>query len=168
MKSFRSTVRSPFFPRHRTCCGQSTENYRPITAGIGFGQRAADGAAIADLHIGNAGGAVVQDGDFGCDGRILDFRMTSQRPEVKVAVGFIDLRSSRDKVEVHQMCGIGEAQLHQRDEALAAGQQLGVVPELRQYGRCFFQRSSAMIMKRSRIHRLSQYCPPAGRLRAGE
>ncbi len=50
------------------------------------------------------------------------------------------------------MGGIGEAQLHQRDKALAASQQLGIVPKLQQQSRCFFQRSRTVIVKGSRIH----------------
>ncbi len=128
------------------------ENRRPVAAGVGFRQRTADRTPIAHLHVGDSGGAIVDDGYRGGDRRSLNLCMPRQRAETQRAVLLLDVRGARNKVQIHEVPRVGIAELHQRDEALAPGQQLGIVADLRKHGRRFLQRSRAVIVKGSGIH----------------
>src|SRR5581483_11196714 len=57
-----------------------------------------------------------------------------------------------NEIQVHQMPGIGEAQLHQRNETLPASQQFGLFAELRQHRHCLPQRTGAVVMKGTWVH----------------
>ncbi len=53
--------------------------------------------------------------------------MAHQGADPELAVGFLDRIEPGDAVHVDQVSGIGEPELHHRDQALAAGQHFGVV-----------------------------------------
>ena len=68
----------------------------PIAAGIGFGDGAADGAAIADLHVGDSRGAIVQNGNFGGFGGVLDIRVARHGADVQCSVVTRDVAEVRE------------------------------------------------------------------------
>src|ERR1700733_8893925 len=78
--------------------------------------------------------------------------MAGQCAEAQGSIVVINVRGARDEVQIHEMGRVRETQLHQRDEALSARQQLGVITKLGQHGCSLSQRTGAMIVKRSRIH----------------
>ena len=104
----------------------SQQHGRPVAGGIGFGNRSADGAQVAYLRIGNSGGAIVENGNSCRVGRSGDLGVARHRAEAKRAVA-ANVGSFRNEVEIDQMARRGETKLHQRNEALPAGQKLGVV-----------------------------------------
>ena len=65
------------------------------------------------------------------DGRVLYVRVTRERANEQTAVVFGDRRQRSDAADVDDVLGASQAEGKQRDEALAAGQHLAVVPELR-------------------------------------
>ena len=78
--------------------------------------------------------------------------MPGQRTEAESAIVLVNVRRAGYEVQIHEMGWVCETQFHQRDQALPAGQQLGVITELGKHSGGFFQRTGAMIVKRSRIH----------------
>src|SRR5436305_1856895 len=93
----------------------------------GFSNGSADRTAIAYLHVGDSGGAIVNDWNLRCHSRIFDFRMPRQRTEMQRLSILLDVRSPRDEREVDQMLRIRESQLHKRDQALPSRQKFGLV-----------------------------------------
>src|SRR5579864_8795460 len=145
-RPFSAWAKAPDF------CFLREEDSSPVSAGVGFGERAPDGAAIADLNVRNARRAVVQDGKPHTHGRVLNLGVSSQSAKAHGAVLLIDVARARNKVQIDQVARIRETQLHERNQALAAGEHLGIIAELRKHGGSFRQRARTMIMKRSRIH----------------
>src|ERR1700674_5513261 len=137
-----------------TNLGRKREKHgRPVAAGISFGKRAANRATIAHLDIGNSCSAVMENGNFRSRSRCLDLGMPGQRTEAKLAIVFLDVGGAGYEVQIEEMGRVRETRLHQRDQALAARQQLGAFPKLGKHSPCFLQRTCAVIVKRSRIHR---------------
>ena len=52
------------------------------------------------------------------------WRWVALRPDDEVVVGLADAVEAGDVAEVHQQRRLGQAELDQRDEAVAAGEQL--------------------------------------------
>ncbi len=77
--------------------------------------------------------------------------MARHRAQAQHAIA-ADVGSSRNEVEIDEMPRRGETKLHQRDEALAAGQKLGLVAQLAEHRYCFGIRFGPVIFERSRIH----------------
>ena len=84
--------------------------------------------------------------------RVFYFRMTSHRAKVKGVRILSDKRRTRDKVQIHQVLRTSEAQLKQRNQALAAGQQLCALTKLAKHQGRFSERGCAVILEWSRIH----------------
>src|SRR5205807_9514590 len=66
---------------------------------------------------------------------VLDLDVAGERPDPQLAVLDGDEVELFDRVDVHQGARLGEPEAHQRDQAVAAGQHLGVLAEaLQQLG----------------------------------
>jgi hypothetical protein len=92
------------------------------------GETAAEGAAGADLRVGDVGqGAGEQRRAHGHQRLALQPALASERSdgERPVLVGAHEVELA-EAVEVDQQGGLGEPEIHHRDQALAAGQQLGL------------------------------------------
>ena len=113
------------------------KNYGPVSAGIGFRQGTADGTSIADLHVRNTCGAVMKNRNPSSRDGIFDLSVSSERPKMQRPALFLDIGGVRHEVQVDQVTGIREAQLHQRNQALTTGEQLGIVSQLGEHGRRF-------------------------------
>src|ERR1700687_243251 len=105
----------------------SQQNRGPISARVCFRQGAPDGAAIADLYIRNSGCTIMKNRDSGSDGGFLDLSVPGEGSEAQCSVLFLYVGGPRNEVQIHQMAGIRKAQFHERNQALAAGEQLGLV-----------------------------------------
>src|SRR5216684_1865342 len=111
----------------------------PIAAWIGLSERSADGAPVSYLHVGNPGRAVVQDGNLSRKRGVLDLGVAGHCSEVKGSRVFFDEGGARDEVQVHEVLGIGEAKLEQRNQTLPASEKLRALAELAEHGDRFFQ-----------------------------
>src|SRR2546422_4062060 len=111
---------------------QREQNRRPIAARIRFGERAANGALISHLHVGDARGAVMDNrnapGDFGG----FDIRMASQRAEMQLAAALLNPGKAWKEIDIYEIARARQPHLHQRNEALPPGEQPGLPTELRQ------------------------------------
>ena len=109
-----------------------------LGGGVGVGDAAADGAAVSDLEVtdvrnrrGEQWGGVLEHREA-LQGPHSCHRAYSQTP-----VGaFLDVRHARDAVEIYDDLGLGKPHVHQRHQALAPGQGLGVVAVLIEEARC--------------------------------
>src|SRR5205823_13082583 len=100
------------------------EHRGPVAAGVSLGQRSANRAAIAHLDVSDAGGAVVQDWNLLRGRRVLNLGAAGHGTEAKPYIFFFDKGSPGDEVDVDPVPWHSEAALHQRNQALPAGQQL--------------------------------------------
>ena len=118
---------------------QGEHGRRVVGGRIGMGERAADRAAVADLRVADPAGEVGQARDpLAHLGRRADLVMGDERADHQLAPLGTDLLEAVDPGEPgerHQVRGLREVQLHHRQQALPAGQQLGRVVPLEQRDR---------------------------------
>ena len=98
-----------------------------VVGRVAVGEVAADGGQVAHEGIGDDPRRLVQQRvprahELG----FLEVRLPGEGADAQHAVGLADTCQPRDAVDVDHVRGAGEAQLHQRDEALAPRQHLGV------------------------------------------
>src|SRR5208282_5967855 len=91
-------------------------------------------------------------GDLRGDVGVLDLGVAGERPEAQSIAFLLDVGGPRNEIQVHQMRGIGEAQLHQRDKALASREQLGLRSKLGDQRAGLFERCRAVVVERAWVH----------------
>ena len=110
------------------------EGYRhrgQVARRVGVGKAAADGAHVAHLRIGHRGRRLGQHGrPRRHQVRRLKLGVGGHRAYGKAAVLFANVGHVAYSAQVDDNLRLGQAQLHQRNEAVAAGQQLGVLTVL--------------------------------------
>src|ERR1700674_674205 len=111
----------------------------PIAAWIALSERSADGAPVSHLYVGNPGGTVMQDGNPFRKRGVFNLGVAGHCSKVKRSRVFFNKRGVRDEVQVHEVLGIGEAKLEQRNQTLPAGEKLRTFAELAEHGDGFFQ-----------------------------
>ena len=96
-----------------------------------MGDRAADRAAVTDLRIADMAGGMGQ------QRRVLvqqigglDVAVAGEGADRDVVAAVTDVRQVGDAADVDQHRRLGQAQLHQRQQAVAAGEELGLVTVL--------------------------------------
>src|SRR5262249_27241439 len=67
----------------------------------------------------------------------LDVAVAGQGADGHVVTGVADVRQVGDAADVHEDAGLGQPQLHERQQAVAAGEELGFVPVLGDEGNRF-------------------------------
>ncbi len=93
-----------------------------------MGERAADGAAVTDLRVADLAGGVGEQRDVLLEqGRRLDVHVAGEGADRDVVAGVADVRQVAQASDVDQHARLGEAQLHHRQQAVAAGDELGLV-----------------------------------------
>ena len=108
-------------------CAHGEQHGRPVRRRIGVGDGAADRAPVADLRIADAAGHVVEHRVVVDDDRVLvDLAMGRLGPDAELVVGLDDPIEPGHVAEVDQEGRLGQPELDERDEAVAAGQQLGL------------------------------------------
>src|SRR5438094_133626 len=86
------------------------------------------------------------------DLRLFQLGFPRQRADGEDAVGLADVRETGDAVDVHDVRRAREAQLHQRDEALPSGEDLGLLAESREQRRGVVERCGGVILERGWNH----------------
>ena len=84
------------------------------------------------------------------DGIELEPPVTAERADHEAAVVVRDLVELRETVDVDERCRPGEAQVHQRNQALPAGDHSGL--RLRDGFERFLHRRGADVVERRRLH----------------
>ena len=101
--------------------------------------RTADRAAVTYLRIADVAGSMRQQRHvLGKDRTGLDVHVAGERANRDVVAGVADVRQVGDATDVDQDARLGEAQLHQRQQAVPAGQKLGVLTMLADEADCLF------------------------------
>ncbi len=96
-------------------------------------QAAGDGPPVPDLHIGGQVRGIQHDRHMLADEwRRRDIRVPAQRTHDEPFAYAFEPGQGLDAVDVHQVARTGDPQLHHRQEALPARQDLGVVAVPRQ------------------------------------
>ena len=136
---------------HRALGGQHRR--RVVGGGIGVGQAAADGAGVAHLHVADDGGGLGQQGRAAGDGAGgLHVAVGGAGADDDVAPLGADLAQLLDPADVDQMLGRRQAQLHGRQQAVAPGEQAGVVAVLLQQAHRLVEGGGTMVLEARRNH----------------
>ena len=99
-----------------------------LGGGIGVGEAAADGAAVANRRVADEAARLGEDGRARPHRlRPLHRVLAGERADRQAVVGRADIREVADAVDVDQRLGMGEPEVEEGDQALAAGQDLGPV-----------------------------------------
>jgi hypothetical protein len=83
----------------------------------------------------------------------LEVRLTGAATDRQPAAFFLDVLEAGDAADVNQVAGAGQPQLEQRQQALAAGQHLGVVAVPGEQSQRLLQRPRRVIVKGCGNHR---------------
>ena len=89
-----------------------------------MGERAADRPPVAYLGVGDRPGGTREDAQLG---RVLELGVRRQRADPPAPVLALDPVQTRDLAQVDEQRWRGQPQLHQRQQRVAAGEQLGVL-----------------------------------------
>ena len=142
---------------------------------VGVGQAAADGAAIADLRMADQRqGLGEQRVALLHQGRALGRALANHRPDGQAAIGRLDLADLVEGVDVDQVGGAGQAQVEQGHEALAAGEDLGLVAVLAEQRQRLGHALRGVVLERWWFHATSRRRQgtarrsPAGPVRFGQ
>ncbi len=130
-KSAAPTVRVAPLDASTNSASRASRHRRQLGGRVGVGERAADRAAVADLEVADPRDRQAQQGDGGGGGGVLlHGPLAGHGPDLEVAVGALGPLEGGDAVEVDEVVEAREPQRQQRDQALAAGERLGVVAVL--------------------------------------
>src|SRR5216117_4067764 len=125
-----------------------------VVGGIAVGEVAAECGQVAHEGIRDDLARVVEQGIAGADEvGLLQVRFAREGTDAKKAVRLADERKSGNAVDVDEVAGAGQAELHERDEALASGEDLGLLTELCEQSRRLGDRTRRVIVKGGRNHR---------------
>ena len=91
------------------------------------------------------------------DGRVLYVRVTRERAHEQTALVFGDRSQRGDAADVDDVLGPSQTEGEQRDEALAAGQHLAVVPELPQLIEGLIDRRRPVVGEVGGLHSVSAW-----------
>ena len=123
----------PIVPQLRTCGS-------PMPAGQFLDHR----IVVADDHV------------------LVDLAMRRPGADPQVVVGLDDPVEPADRLEVDQHPGLAEAELQQRDQAVAAGEELGLALSLVQDPDRLVEARRPYVLERSRNHRATVLLHPCG------
>ena len=131
---------------------EQDQHGRQVGARVGVGDVAADRAAVADLRVADVAGRFGQHRTVGREhvGR-RDVGVGRQRADADRAVRLGDALQFVEPADVDDDGRLREAQLHHRDQAVAAGHQLGVFVLLQQ-AESFIDRSGAAVIELGWVH----------------
>src|SRR5262249_45995173 len=123
---------------------------------------------VADLRVGNHRGSISQQRVLRShQSRGFHFGLAREPAYLQEAAVFLDVSKTGDGVDVDQKARSRQAQLHHRDQALAAAQKFGFLAVLLQEGYGFRNALRTEVLKGRRNHRstslMSNY--PAAALR---
>src|SRR6266511_3806873 len=102
------------------------------------------------------------------DGGELDRALARHGAEPDLAVVLADVGEARDRVQVDERRGPGEAEVHERHEALAAGQELGAAAVAREERDRLLDGLGSVIVEPRRFHERASPLAPSGVSGEGE
>ena len=101
-----------------------------VVAGVAVGDVATNGAAVAHLRVGNQQRRFDQQGQvFLQQGGGDQLVFGGHRADADNPAAFADTAQLGNAVDVNQHAGLGKAQLHHGQQAVATGEQLGVIAQ---------------------------------------
>jgi hypothetical protein len=110
-------------------------------------------AAVADGGVGDVGDGLAEQGDGGGGLVVLDPGVAGQGADPDRVRLPGDLVQGGQPVDVDQVGGGGQPHVEQRDQALAAGQDLAVVAHLGQHGQRLGDRLRPVVGEHRWLHR---------------
>src|SRR6185437_2597081 len=121
---------------------------RPVGCGIGMDETSTDGAFVADLHIAEMAGGFWQQ-RTGAAQNIggLNLKMRGHGADADLAALFFYIREVFDAAEIDEHFGLHKAQLHGGKQAVAAGQDFGVIFVLAQERDCVIEGFGGDVIK---------------------
>lgn len=127
---------------------------RHFGGGVGMGDAAGHRAAVANGSVPYVGHRRGNQWSVAGDlGRLLRFRVAHHRPEGEASVGVdSDLFQRIDRADVDDMLGTAEPEGHDRQEALPAGQHLGVITVLGKHRKRLVDRRRPVIVEGWVLH----------------
>ena len=118
-----------------------------------MGDRAADGAATADLEVADVRRRQCQQRHRVADlGALLHVALAHHRADNQLAVRSFDAPERFDATHVDQGFEAREAHVEQRDQALAPGEDLGLVAQLGEQAADLVHRFRRVVGKRRWLH----------------
>ena len=124
-----------------------------VVGRVAVGQVAAHGTHVAHQGVGDDGSGVVDDGVTGPDQvRGVQVGFPGQGADVQFVALLADVAQPANAVEVHQVGGSGQLQLHHGDEALAPGQHPGIRAVVAQQGKGGVEGGGGVVLESRRYH----------------
>src|ERR671924_84139 len=128
----------------------------PVALRVGVRQRSRDGAEVADDRIGDLRSGITEHRPASAEqARALAVLVAHERPDSQFALLLRQPVQPRQAVDVHEHPRRGETELHERDQALPAGEHLGLVAIAVQGGERLVERRRRLVFEPAGIHRPS-------------
>jgi hypothetical protein len=119
---------------------------RHVGRGVSVGERATDRALVAHGGVPDHRRGLGDDRRLALeDIRRLHLPVGRHRADHDGALLLLDPREAGDLAEVDEVLGLGQAQLHHRHQAVAAGQDLGVLELVEQLERVLHRRRRVVL-----------------------
>ncbi len=127
-KSSMAISRVPSGPCATTVARSANSADGNVRRGVGVGERAADGAAVAHLVVADVGSGFGQQPGLAEHERVdLDVAVAGHRTDREVVACIADVLEIVQAVDVDEHRRRREAEPHERNERVAAGDELGFV-----------------------------------------
>ncbi len=112
-----------------------------------------DGAAIANLGMGNMGHGFVEQRRYSlCQGAALYRSLAGHRAAAKAALVLSNEEQLVDSIEIYQTSRLGQAKVHRWHQALSSGQELGISTIVREQNKRFVNATRRVIVKGRGFH----------------
>ena len=135
------------------------EHGRHLAGGVGMGDRAHGGAAVADGGVRDVAQRLAQEGVRRERPRVpLEPGVPHERTDPHRVVGDVDGIQPGDAVDVDEVAGAGQAHVEHGDQALPAGEHLAVGAGLGQHGHGLVDGLGCVVHERSGFHLFDPAC----------
>jgi hypothetical protein len=126
---------------------------RQLRGGVGVGEAAAEGAAVPDRLVADVrGGAREERGVLGDDRGLRELAVQRERAEAQHALLHGDAAQDLEPPDVDERRRPGEAHVHDRDEALAAGDGTRLAGPRREQAQRLVEAGRAQVLERLGLH----------------
>ena len=142
---------------------QQREHRRHLAGGVGVGDRADRGAAVADDRVGDVQQGLAQQREGGVGALVpLQLGVPDEGADAHRVLPHLDVAEAGHPVDVDQVGRRGEAHVEDRDEALAAGEDLAVVAHLSEDGDGLIDAARCVVHEGRGLHRADPAFPKGG------
>ncbi len=140
---------------------QRQDHGRKVGGRVGVGQRPPDRAPVAHLGVADEAGHVGQDRHLGGEQCApLQITVAGQRADRHVVAAVSDVGQVRQAADVDEDGRRGQAELHQRQQGMASGQEFGVVAVLGEERERLVGGAGPQVVESGGDHRFTS--PPPG------